>query len=199
MEWQNLAFGRGFVNISAMFSSVGTYLMEIFLFSTASWMKWYWISICLVQAWNLFFDNAITPWLSHFNVTGLLNPLISPINVCKYIASFVAWVCAMYSTSVLDNVTMYCFFELQVMAPVPMWKEYPEIKCLCGCPAQSASQKPLRIFFLSHQTSARGLWWFLGKWLTFHSFSVCLIWVLHKLRQIPNCEYCICPGNHHWP
>ena len=39
------------------------------------------------------------------------------------------------------------FFELQVMALAPMWKKYPEIKCLCGCPAQSISQKPLRIVF----------------------------------------------------
>ena len=56
-------------------------------------------------------------------------------------------ICAIYSASVLNRATTYCFFKLQVMARAPTWKEYPEIECLCGCPAQSVSQKPLRIAF----------------------------------------------------
>ena len=128
--------------------SVGMYLTAIFPFSTASRMKWYHILMCLVWAWNLLsFDYVIAPWLSQLSVTGLLNPRISWTNVCKYIASFTAWVCAMYSASVLDNATIYCFFELQVMVPISMWNEYPEIECLCSCPAQPASQNHSRIVF----------------------------------------------------
>jgi hypothetical protein len=29
----------------------------------------------------------------------------------------------MYSASVLDNAIIYCFFELQITAPWPIWKE----------------------------------------------------------------------------
>ena len=138
----------GLVNISTRFSSVGIYLGVIFLSSTASWTKWYQISMCLVHVWNLLsFDNTITPWLSQLIAIGLSNPHISWINACKYITSFAAWVCVTYSASVLNNVTMYCFLELQVMALVAMWNKYLEIECLCGCPAWSASQYPSRIGF----------------------------------------------------
>ena len=148
MNWWNFAFMSGLVNISAGFLSVGTYLTTIFLFSTASQTKWYHILMCLVQVWNLLsFDNMIAPWLSQLSVTRLLNPWISWTNVCKYIASFAAWVWVMYSASVLNNTMIYCFFELQVMAPMPIWNKYPKIKCLCGCPTQSASQYPSRIMF----------------------------------------------------
>ena len=146
VKWWNLAFVSGLVNISTGFLSVGIYLSVIFQSSTASWMKWYQMSICLVHVWNLLsFDNTIAPWLSQLIVIGLTNPRISWTNVCKYITSFTAWVCAMYSASVLDNTTIYCFLELQVTAPAPIWNEYLEIECLCGCPAQSASQNPSRI------------------------------------------------------
>ena len=148
VKQQNLVFASSLVNISTRFSSVGIYLSVIFPFLTASQTKWYQISMCLVHAWNLLsFDNAIALWLSQLIVIGLSNPHIFWTNAHRYIASFTVWVCARYSASVLDNVIMYCFLELQVTAPTPMWNEYLEIECLCSCPAQSASQNPSRIMF----------------------------------------------------
>ena len=147
-NWWNFTFMSGLVNISAGFSSIGTYLTTIFLFLTASWMKWYCISMCLVWVWSLLsFNNVIGPWLSQLSMTKLFYLWTSWTNVHKYITSFTAWVWAMYSASVLNNTVIYCFFKLQVMAPMPIWNKYPKIKCLCGCPAQSASQNPSRIVF----------------------------------------------------
>ena len=164
MEWWNLAFRSGLVNISARFSSVGTYSTEILLFLTASWMKWYWMSICLVWVCNLLsLDNAITPWLSHFSMTSLSNPLISPTNMCKYITSFVACICVMYSASVLNRVMMYCFFGPQVTAPVPMWNEYPRSSACAAVQPNPCHTSLWGSFFHTCQMSARGLWWFLGK------------------------------------
>src|SRR5882762_2881867 len=102
------------------------------------------MSICLVRAWNLLsFANAIGPWLSQLILIGPVdNPWISRRKARNHKASFAAWVCAMYSASVLNNAIMYCFFELQDMAPFPKWKEYPEMECRCFWPAQSASQYP---------------------------------------------------------
>ena len=98
----------------------------------------------------------------------------------------------MYSASVLDNATMYCFLELQVTAPMPMWNEYLEIKCLCGCPAQSASQYPSRIMF---STSAKGQPEVLHVSkvcdYSLHTFPVGWSWILNELRQDPNCKCCI--------
>ena len=52
------------VNTSAMLSSVATYSTTTFRAATASRMKWYLMSMCLVRPWNLSsFDNAIDPWL----------------------------------------------------------------------------------------------------------------------------------------
>ena len=59
---QNLFFASAFVKMSDTLLSVGMYVTWIFLSSMASRMKWYWISICLVCAWNLLsLDNAIEP------------------------------------------------------------------------------------------------------------------------------------------
>ena len=161
-QW-NLAFGRGFVNISAIFSSVGTYLMEIFSFSTASQMKWYWISICLVWAWNLLsFDNTIAPWLSHFNVTSLSNLLISPINVlpplqhvsvqCTPLQYLTMWWCIVFSSSKWWH---WC----------QCGRNIPRLSACVAVQPNPCHRSLQGSFFLAHQTSARGLWWFLGKWL----------------------------------
>ena len=53
-----------------------------------------------------------------------------------------SWVYVIYSASVLNNTSMYYFFKLQDIAPLPIWNEYPEIECQCFWPAQSASQYP---------------------------------------------------------
>ena len=168
VKWQNLVFVSSLVNISTGLLSVGIYLSVIFLPSTASQIKWYWMSMCLVHAWNLLsFDNAIAPWLSQLIVIGLSNPHISWTNVHKYITSFAAWVCAMYSASVLDNMTIYCFLELQVMAPMPIWNKYLEIECLQYVAAQPSLHHKIHpgLCFCICQRLARGSSCFQGMWL----------------------------------
>ena len=50
---RNLTLASGFVKMSAGFSSVGMYWTNNFSSSTASHMKWYRTSICLVREWYL--------------------------------------------------------------------------------------------------------------------------------------------------
>ena len=108
---------------------------------TRYWYAWSKHETCCPWIMWSYPDCHTLAWLAYQYL------LISPTNMCKYIASFVVCICAIYSASVLNRATTYCFFKLQVMAQAPTWKEYPEIECLCGCPAQSVSQKPLRIVF----------------------------------------------------
>ena len=56
----------------------------------------------------------------------------------------------MYSNSVLNNAIIYCFFELHVTAPWPIWNKYPDIECQWGCPAQSTLQYPRTIDLAVH-------------------------------------------------
>ena len=157
---RNFNFASGLVKISDVLSSVGMYMTSIFLSSTASRMKWYRMSICLVRAWNLLsLDNAIAPWLLQLIVNGAsCKPRISFRKLRNHKASLAAWVCAIYSASVLDNAIMYCFFELQDTAPLPIWNEYPEIECRCFWPAQSASQYPsTRVLVRPPKVSHRSL------------------------------------------
>jgi hypothetical protein len=54
----------------------------------------------------------------------------SIINLVIHMASFVAWVFAMYSASVVDNVIAGCRLLLQEMAPPPMMKTNPVVDLL---------------------------------------------------------------------
>ena len=100
-----------------------------------------------------------------------------------------------YSASVLDNTTTYCFLELQVMAPTPIWNEYPEIECLCGCPAQSASQNPSRIMFPRPLKVSQRFFVFLRYVIILFTPSQ----ILNELRQDPDCKCCIQAGDQYRP
>jgi hypothetical protein len=67
----------------------------------------------------------------------------SIINLVIHIASFVAWVFAMYSASVVDNAIVGCRLLLQEMAPPPIMKTNHVVDLLSSrSPLQSASQYP---------------------------------------------------------
>src|SRR5277367_6563720 len=68
----------------------------------------------------------------------------SPMRQRSHIASLAAWVAAMYSASVVDNVTNSCFFEDHETPPPSTRNMYPEIARLCSCDAPSASTYPSR-------------------------------------------------------
>ena len=87
--------------------------------------------MCFVRAWNLLLlDNCIAPWLSALSKVGskvdFLLILAQKFRIHKI--SFVALVCPTYSASVDERVTMFCFFELQLIAPAPKIKQYPKIE-----------------------------------------------------------------------
>ena len=48
--------------------------------------------------------------------------------MCSQSASFTACVAVMYSASIVDNVTIGCFLELQDMAPPSIMKMYPDVE-----------------------------------------------------------------------
>ncbi len=54
----------------------------------------------------------------------------SIINLVIYMASFVAWVFAMYSAFMVDNAIVGCRLLLQEMAPPPMMKTNPVVDLL---------------------------------------------------------------------
>ena len=60
-------------------------------------------------------------WLFQNIVVKVLSGIVSsPTNIWSHMASFVACVAAIYCASIIDNVIIGCFFELQVMAPPPI-------------------------------------------------------------------------------
>ena len=66
-------------------------------------------------------------------VVGVSTEPNNSVRSCQnQIASLAAWVCVMYSASIVDNVTNSCFFEDQEMAPPSIIKTYPEIARLCS-------------------------------------------------------------------
>ncbi len=124
-------------------------------FSTRSRTKWCCTSMCFVRAWWVgFLVNDITPWLSH-QITIIFFSSMYPksvINFVIHMASFVACVFAMYSTSVVDNVILGCHLLLQEMAPPPIIKTNPVLHLLSTrSPPHSASQYPRTPWMVFHQ------------------------------------------------
>ena len=117
MNFWNLAFARGFMKISAGFSSVGMYTTDTFPSSTALRMKWYGTLICFVHEWNLLsFDSAIAPWLLELIViarVGLFH--ISLMKMHSHSASFTAWAWATYSASTVERAIICCFFAHTIL------------------------------------------------------------------------------------
>src|SRR6202043_3268956 len=97
-------------------------------------MKWCWMSICLVHAWNLlFFVMAIVDMLSSHIVIapGSLAPT-SARRLLSQNISLAAIAAAMYSASVLDCATRVCLLDDQLTAPQPMRITKPDIECQSG-------------------------------------------------------------------
>jgi hypothetical protein len=95
---------------------------------TFSLMKWIWISMCLICAWNWeFLIKAITFWLSSYIIivweysTLYVNWVIRFRN---QIVSFAIKICFVYSISQINNVTINCRFENQLMTSLLTLKAY---------------------------------------------------------------------------
>ena len=101
----SLGTGSAWVNNSVVFSAVGQYLTEMAPWSVQSHMKWCWMSMCLVDVWYwLFFEIAITDWLSQNSVVGWWSGLmISARKAHVQRAYFSVCVSEMYLASVVDK------------------------------------------------------------------------------------------------
>ncbi len=134
------------VRTFATMSSVGQYLNRTPPFLIHFWTKWCCTSMCFVYAWWVgFLVNDITPWLSHRIIVTFFSSMYpkSIINFVIHMASFVACVFAMYSTSVVDNAMVGCHLLLQEMASPPIMKTNPMVDLLSSrSPPQSTSQYP---------------------------------------------------------
>ena len=87
--------------------------------STIHRMKWKHMSMCLVQAWYwCSFVSVIADWLSENKVVGGKVILKTWEMKRSQSASFVAWVVATYSLSVVDSDINSCHLALQETAPV---------------------------------------------------------------------------------
>src|ERR1700761_5989753 len=101
--------------------------------------------MCLVRAWNRSsLAKAIADWLSErIGIGVVIEPKISDRRFLNQIASFAAWVRAIYSASVVDKEIVSCLFDDHETAPPLSINTYPEIACLSSCDIPSASEYPV--------------------------------------------------------
>ena len=89
-------------------------------------------------------------WLLH--VMDVSPSCMYPTSANSYlsqIVSFVQWLVAMYSASILDNAMVGCFLHFHEMIPTPTRNMYHVVdRWLFASPAQSPSQNPLKAMFL---------------------------------------------------
>ena len=112
LSLQNLFSSSGLVKISVSWSSVPIFSIDMSSFCWWSLMKWWWTSICFVLwCWTGLLVSFMALSLSHSNDT-CLNLIPKSFKV-----AFIQRICAqqlpvaMYSASVVDNETLFCFFD----------------------------------------------------------------------------------------
>ena len=120
---------KAFVRIFATIYCVRQYSSSTTLFSIYSLIKWCCTSICFdLSQFMGFLARAIEPWFLHMMVVAFF--CIQPtsfISCLSQMASFVHRFIAMYSTSIVDCVTICCCLLFHDTAPSPTNKTYPKI------------------------------------------------------------------------
>ena len=119
--------------------------MKTFPSWTRLWTQCQWITICLECLWNCgFLTIAIKPLLSPQISVGMSSwrKLSSPYRLFSQQASWAASESAMYSASVDNHAMETCFLELQVMAPFPARKMYPDMDLRSSAFPYEASTYP---------------------------------------------------------
>ena len=139
----NLKWLSTFMKMSAIMSLVEQSDNTICLWESVWQMKWKWTSICLVWPWNFeSLERVTAPCLLQNRVVGTVKRKTeesSVSNLWIQIISFKEWV---IWPQYWKEVMIGCFFELQVMAPIPTKKTNPEIEWQWICDAQSAPKYP---------------------------------------------------------
>ena len=119
LSLQNLFSSNGLVDMSASWSSVPTLSMQMSPFCWWSLMKWWRTSMCFVLAWTRLLVSLIALSLSHSNGT-FLNLILKSFKV-----AFIQRIYAqqlptdMYSASVVDNATLFCFIDDHKTSDLP--------------------------------------------------------------------------------
>jgi hypothetical protein len=139
-----VAWSRGLVKISASQSCVGTWIKEIFPFSTLSLRKWYLTFMCLVWEWSTrFFATLRALVLSHWSGTWVYS---SPMSLMVYVIQR-SWeqqlAATTYSTSLVDWATFDCLKEDQDTKEEPKNWQVLEVDILSNRhPTKSTYEKP---------------------------------------------------------
>ena len=111
---ENREEDMGFVRRSASWSWVETKRTSRVLAATMSRTKWKSISMCLVLAWKIGFEERyVAPMLSHQRIGEVdLERPSSRRRDWSHLTSAAALESALYSTSVLDRATVAYFLQL---------------------------------------------------------------------------------------
>ena len=129
LSFSNNSCFKGFVNRSAICSSLRQKLSSIMPSLHKSLKKWNRTSMCLLLPWNTrFLDNLIVDILSQ-NITVV--PGCFWLRISSIFLNQIAWhehaAAATNSASVVESVTIGCFFEDQQIAPELIMKILPEV------------------------------------------------------------------------
>ena len=140
-----------FVNASATFSELGTYVNEI-RFSLINSRKFCILNrICFTWA-RLFvpYATSIAGWLSHLMLMGGMSFPVKPLNlkslsnILLYTASFAASLQEKYSDAHDDRATLDWLLANQDMAPPPKINTFPDTDLISESFAQVASVYAIR-------------------------------------------------------
>ena len=117
---QNLFSSSGLVNMSASWSSVPILSIQISPFCWWSFMKWLQTSMCFVlEYWTRLLVSFTALSLSHSNGT-CLNLIPKSLKVAFIQSNWVQQLPAkMYSASVVESTTLFCFFDDQDTSDLP--------------------------------------------------------------------------------
>ena len=149
----NNSFTKGFVNMSANWSSYLKNSIEISSLFISSQIKWYFVSILLVFLWKTWLhDNAMDDSLSQ---KKWFRSCCSGNNSVTIILIHTVWhavvVASTYSSSTDDKVTMGCFFESQAIALDPKLNTYPDVLFLLSTlPTKSLWVYPINLHYESN-------------------------------------------------
>ncbi len=124
LQVSNWSLGTALVKMSAAISLVEQYSNKTSLEAICSLTKWNWTSMCFVRRWcTRLFNKAKLPWLLlSMRVAFFCMYPTSPKNLLSHKTSFVAWVHAMYSTSVEERAIVDCFLLAQETGAPPKRK-----------------------------------------------------------------------------
>jgi hypothetical protein len=131
LSLQNLFSSSGLVKISVSWSSVPTFYIEMSPFYWWSLVKWWRTFMCFVLAcWTGLLVSFMPLLLSHSNGT-LLSLILKSFKVAS-----IQSICAqqlpavMYSASVVESVTLFCFLYDHATSDLPNSWHVPEVLLL---------------------------------------------------------------------